>query len=247
MFRVLAVVVLFACGGKSVAPPPTPPAPAPPDAPAAPPAPPKVTYPGVPAGATGDQVAWVLDALVNHHGEVDPAELDKHFSAKFLAKVPPAQAAAVLHQLARQYVTLAIDGAHEDQGTLVLSATTAGGGKVRVIAAADATGKLDSLLFAPEDIHFASWDDARAALAAIAPHTQALVAELDKGACKPIHALAATDEMAIGSAFKLYVLLAPRRSHPRRQAQVGRLDRGAATTGRACRRASRRTTPPAPS
>lgn len=43
--------------------------------------------------------------------------------------------------------------------------------------------------------------------AALAPRAQLLVAALDQGACRPLQELAATDELAIGSSFKLYVLL----------------------------------------
>src|SRR5262245_2213657 len=85
-------VLLIACGGG-------PPAPAAPDPgagqaakPPAKPSPAKPSFPGAPATATGDALAWVLDAIVKRQGKVERAELEAHFDASFLAKVPVEQA-----------------------------------------------------------------------------------------------------------------------------------------------------------
>jgi beta-lactamase class A len=53
-----------------------------------------------------------------------------------------------------------------------------------------------------------SFEELAAALETLAPRTGFLAAELTGGACAPIHALRGDETFAIGSTFKLYVLLA---------------------------------------
>jgi len=201
----------MACGGGPPS-PPRPPAPAPQPASSLPaPVPAKPTFPGTPASASGQQLAWVLDTIVARHGKVERAELEAHFDAKFLAQVPSDQAVTVFAQMGAQLANLALAGVEGDD-TQIVARATAGDNKLQILLALDpATHKIATLAIradpdtAPRP---QSFDDALRTIATLAPKAQLLIAALDKGTCRPLQELAATDELAIGSSFKLYVLLA---------------------------------------
>src|ERR1700733_14698050 len=213
--RAIAVIpLLVACHSAApVAPATPPPAPARPP-PIAPLPPPPVAatpeFPGAPATPAGHALSWVLDGVVNHHGKLERAEIEAHFHPSFLAKVPIEQVLAVSAQLGDQMADIALTKVDGSALKLVAHATTRGK-KLRILIDVDpATSQIVGLLFQP-DVDLGpkptSYDDADKLLAAIAPHAQLLVAALDKGACTPIHALDAREELGIGSAFKLFVLL----------------------------------------
>ena len=65
----------------------------------------------------------------------------------------------------------------------------------------------------------AGWDAFDQQLAALAPQTAALTAELIDGACHPIHAMNADQPLASGSNFKLYIL-----GELARQVEAGQVD-----------------------
>jgi beta-lactamase class A len=201
--------LLIACGGGGAAPTPKPPVQAPPSAkPAAAPA--RPTFPGAPATPAGDQLAWVLDAIVNRHGKVSRAELEAHFHPSFLAKVPSEQAVTIFEQLSHQLAHLVIADV-QAAGERLVARVTAGGTRLRISLAIDPATKQILGLLVQKDTgtgqKLASFGEALRMVATLAPKAQLLVAALDKGACKPLQELAATDELAIGSTFKLYVLL----------------------------------------
>lgn len=210
MRTIVLAGLLIACGSGSAPPGPRP-APAPPPArPApAPPAVAKPTFPGAPATVTGDQLAWVLDAIIKRHGKLDRAELEAHFHESFLAKIPPDKALAIFEQLGAQLADLAIVEARADDAQLVARAT-AGGSKLRITLVVDpATKKISGFAIQRDDLppRPASFDEALRQVAELAPKAQLLVAALDNGACKPQQELAASEQLAIGSTFKLYILL----------------------------------------
>jgi beta-lactamase class A len=205
---------LLACGGGGAAPAPKPPAPTAPAAPVAKPglapAPAKAAFPGAPATPAGDQLAWVLDAIVSRQGKVDRAELEAHFHASFLAKVPVEQALTIFAQMARQLANLVIVEAKGTDEQLV-ARVTASGTKLRISLALDPASRQIAGLLIQRDVDESprpqSFEEAIRTIAGLAPKAQLLVAALDNGTCKPLQELAATDELAIGSTFKLYVLL----------------------------------------
>ncbi|MDX2088437.1 MAG: serine hydrolase [Kofleriaceae bacterium] len=220
--RTLALVVLgtlAGCGGASrptasptSAPPTSEAQPAP--APDAPPAatPTSARFPGIPAGPAGDQLAWLLDLLVNKAGKVDTAEIEQHFHATFLAQVPAAQVAPLFAQLGAQAKDLTIVEVKPTDANGLVARVQAGGEKMRVIIHVDAAAlhRIDGLLFQPDVTATppASFEEAERQLTALAPKARMLVAEVVKGTCKPIREVAPRAELAIGSTFKLYVLLA---------------------------------------
>lgn len=209
MHRALLVLVILGCGSS---PPPAKPAPPPPaPAPAPAPAPPAITFPGAPDTPAGKELAWALDVIAHHGGKVEQAELAKHFHASFLAQVPIEQVGKVFDALATQLGDIVLVDVKGDANLLVAHATGGGAKLVITLALDPASHQITGLLFKPDPDALAmpkSWDEAIAMTTALAPRAQLLVAALDKGACTPVHELAAKDELALGSTFKLYVLLA---------------------------------------
>jgi beta-lactamase class A len=203
MRLIVLAALLVACSAppapKPVAPPPARPA-----------EPPRATFPGAPVSPAGDQLAWVLDAIVHRHGAVDRAEVERHFHKSFLAKVPADKAVQIFGDMARQLGNLAITDVQSAADGLVAK-VTAGDTKLRVSLSIDLTSKqITGLLIGvdvPEAAPIASFEDAARTAAQLAPKASIYVAALDRGACKPQHELAGTQPLAIGSTFKLYVLL----------------------------------------
>src|SRR5512139_2413300 len=99
MRLIVLAVLLIACGGPATPTPSLPTAPPSASSPAAPPRPARATFPGVPATPAGDQLAWVLDAIVARHGKLDRAELEARFHPSFLAQVPVDLALQFFEQL----------------------------------------------------------------------------------------------------------------------------------------------------
>jgi beta-lactamase class A len=198
--------LLIACGGGA-APPPKP-APAP--APVAPAAPAKPTFHGAPTTPAGEQLAWVLDAIVKRGGKLERAELEAHFHASFLAQVPVDQALQIFQQMGTQLAGLQIADVQGEADQLV-ARVTAGESKLRISLALDPPTKKITGLLIERDVEagprLASFGEALRLAASLAPRAQILVAGLDEGSCVPLQELAASEQLAIGSTFKLYILL----------------------------------------
>ncbi len=174
----------------------------------APPAAPRVA--NVPPGLVGDQLAWVLDTIKN--GKVEAADIEAHFHASFLAKFPTAQLIAVLQGLGKELVGLEVVDSKSGGELSLVARAKVGDRTWRIIIALDPKNHLIAgLWFKPEPDEKAkpaSFEDAEKMLVALAPKARMLVAEVVNGTCKPIRQVAAKDQLAIGSTFKLYVLLA---------------------------------------
>src|SRR5437764_58624 len=103
MRTIVLAGLLIACGSPPPAPRPVPPAPRP-----APAKPAKAMFPGTPATPSGDQLAWVLDAIIKRHGKLERAELEAHFHPSFLAQIPADKALEIFGQMSTQLADLAI-------------------------------------------------------------------------------------------------------------------------------------------
>lgn len=206
----LSLSLLSACASRT-APAPTPaPEPTPIAAPEpAPAASEPALPPGFPDSPEGRQLAWVL-ATIRGGGKVEAADIEAHFHPSFLAQVPPAAAQAVFGQLAAQLGAFTVEGVVE-RGAALIARIAAGDVKLRAVLSVEpASGQIAGLLFAPDvdtSARPTSFGDAEAMLPTLAPRAQMLVASVEGGACKPLRAVAAGDRLAIGSTFKLYVLL----------------------------------------
>ena len=216
--RVLAVafLVLSGCGDKGGSAHSVPVPPPPPDAAAGADAAPAHAETPLPAGfpdsVAGHQLAWVLDVIVARHGVIAADEIQAHFHPTFLAQVPVDQAIGVFKQLGEQLGELAVDTVTEVTAGSVKARVSAQGEKLRIsLGIAPGTELIGGLLFQPDAELGAkptSFANAIEMLPTLAPRAQMLVAQLDKGACKPLHVVKGRDELAVGSTFKLYVLLA---------------------------------------
>lgn len=201
------VAVLVACGSSSK-PPPVEPAPAPPPVAPAPPA--KATFPGIPATVAGEHLAWILDAVANKQGVVAMADVTKRMHPTFLAQVP----AEKFVEVSKQLVALApieVKAADGNELALVAKLSTSQGALVAIVRVDEATKQVVGLLFKPDMDALPkpkTFEEALDMTGKLAPKAQLLVAALDKGTCKPLHATASKDQLAIGSAFKLWVLIA---------------------------------------
>ena len=197
------VIAVAACGSPAAVRPVAPVAAAPVVAPAIGAAP--ALRANIPDTAAGRQLAWILDILDRKRGELTRDEVEAHFDPAFLAKVSPDQVVVISSQLAPDFSGARVATARGDASALdvrIASATAKYDGKLAV----GASGLITGLLF--KRVVAESFDEIAALLPKLAPKVSLLVAELDGTTCKPIHAIHATDELAIGSAFKLYVLLA---------------------------------------
>jgi beta-lactamase class A len=201
----LLFACVAACGGAPAATPP----PTGPVAPAKPAPPAKASFPGAPVSPAGDQLAWVLDLIARRQGKVLRPELEQHFAPKFLADVPIAKAQEIFAQLGAQLTGLKIVDVQGTASALVAH-VVAGELKLQISLELDATQKIAGLVVRREGdggVALQSFGDALRAVGALAPKAQLLIAALDRGTCKPLHELGGTDQLAIGSTFKLYVLL----------------------------------------
>lgn len=151
----------------------------------------------------------MLDALVKRHGAVTRAEVDAHFHPLFLDQIAPDKLLAFFAQMGGQLTAVALGEVHGDANGLAAAATI-DGEKFQIVLAIDpASRQITTLAFRPDNTpRLKSFDEALRTIATLAPRAQLLVAALDKTGCHPLQELATTDELAIGSTFKLYVLLA---------------------------------------
>ena len=156
----------------------------------------------MPDNPAGHKLAWVLDLIAR--GTFDHAELEANFAASFLKAVPDEQMKLAIQQM--HGIELG-EVKTDPQGMQLGAHATLAGHKLKITMVLDPDQKISGLLFQPESTveKPASWDAVDAALKAAAPHAQLLAAGLD---CKAIHAVDPGTELAIGSTFKLYVLLA---------------------------------------
>jgi beta-lactamase class A len=207
----LVLAFVIACGSSSKSKPVepvVPPAPAP-VAPA-PVVTAKVTFPGAPATVAGEHLAWILDAIVNKDGVVVQADVEKRMHAKFLAQVPADKFVEISKSLIalRPIEVTSVKGSELE---LVAQLSTAKGPILAIVNVDAPTKQVAGLVFRPDMDALPkpkSFAEAIEMAEKVAPQGQLLVAALDKGTCKPLHATKSKQALAIGSTFKLWVLLA---------------------------------------
>ena len=204
---VLLALGLASCGGgaaktgSATSAPPTPAA-----APTS--AAPETATTAFPTTPAGRQLAWVL-AKLNAGKAVGDAELARHFSAGFLAQVPPAKLIAALTQVAAAGPLRLVGLLGSSSPTALVAHLDGAAGtsfKASIAVGATAPHLIGALLFQPYTATPVptSWSQVDAGLRALASHATMLATEV--GSSTPLHALQADTPGAIGSAFKLYVL-----------------------------------------
>jgi len=178
--------------------------------------PPAVPLPaGVPDSPAGHQLAWVLGAIAQPPGEADVAA---RFTPEFAAKVSAAKMVAIFTQVGAEIAPLAIDGVERGASAESLAVVVhpgksqahAGASKMRIAVRVESAEpyRIAGLLLSPvvEATAATSWDEVKAGLRAVAPQVGFLAAEITGGRCVSLADLDPKKPLALGSAFKLYVL-----------------------------------------
>lgn len=203
---ILLAALAAACGGGG--------APATPTTPATPVAP-DATPPGDPPAAVDEgptaeaTLTWVLEAIAS--GQVTEADIEARFAPSFLKQVPAAQVVQIMGALHVQLPPVKILK-QEGAAPLELSAlldTASGGVRVDIAMTKTAPRQIAGLLFKPASAEAPpkTYGDAVAQLDKAGAKNQLFVAELVKGKCEPRQNHNTTQSLAIGSTFKLWVLL----------------------------------------
>ena len=163
-----------------------------------------------PASPVGEALTWVLRAL---NGYVPTqAEITAELTADFLQQVPASDVGALLVQLsqARPWTLKELVGT-PTPSALVAVLSRADGQYWRLALVVDPAGHIGGAQIqqAPDlDPALATWEEVVAAVGALAPRANLLAATVDATGCTPLHALAMDENLALGSAFKLWVLAA---------------------------------------
>ncbi|HEY0839043.1 MAG TPA: serine hydrolase, partial [Vulgatibacter sp.] len=166
----------------------------------------------VPQTPAGERLAWYLKVMEDG-GRVDEPGVVASFTEDFLAKVPAADLVAGTRQLALQVGSLKLESVQEQSPYSLAATVRSGAGRLQVMVAVEResphrfTG-LRIVPARPERPRPSSWDAVDAELAALAPRTNLLAARIDGDRCEKLHARDPDAELAIGSTFKLWVLLA---------------------------------------
>lgn len=170
----------------------------------------------LPDTSVGRQLAWVLSALNERSTSLTEAEMVEHFSPDFLAAVPASQGIDVVQEFASLYGPFSFAGFAQPPTDTAALGTIIGraGDAFTVTISVEPTPphRINGLLFEPgaasaaTPVPVSSWGELDQRLGALASEVKFLAAEINDGTCRPVHALDAEREMAIGSAFKLYVL-----------------------------------------
>jgi beta-lactamase class A len=170
----------------------------------------------VPSTPVGDQLAWALEMLNSAARDLTAEVMQQRFTSQFLAAAPPAQTIPALRQFASgsgPFTLESFQSPPTDTSAVALLRGAGGAGFVLSIEVEAAAPHLISgLLVQPDTATSATptpltgWGDLDARLRALAPQVNVLAAELTDTGCAPVHALDADHELALGSAFKLYVL-----------------------------------------
>lgn len=159
---------------------------------------------GLPDTPEGRQLTWVFELLDARKAQAETTEVEGHFAASFLAAVPADKFLALGQQVAPGMAGAKVIKA-EMRGTQ-LRVRTAGSTRFDWSIDVDKDGKIEGLLVKPAPLAD-TMDEALAMVPKLAPKASLLIAELDGETCKPMHAVEENQELAVGSAFKLYVLL----------------------------------------
>ncbi len=169
----------------------------------------------VPDAPLGRQLTWFLRAVA----EVPLSQqvIRAHFDSGFLAKISPAQLNSVLAGLpaavgasvpssGASLIGLLSENPARDPDSL-LAVAAFGSATLTVDISVDGAGLISGLSLAPYQPPPASWAQADAELAGLAPDSSLLAARVSPGgSCTAVHQVAASAARPLGSMFKLFVL-----------------------------------------
>jgi hypothetical protein len=163
------------------------------------------------------QLHWVLALFNEHQGRVSPAEITARFHPIFLKQMTAEQVSGLFLQLYTQLGALKQENLEPLVSPApgvqtVVAHTSSAKGKIRIVLSIDEpTGQINGFFIQPDSnppkIPL-SLEEADSMLKSLATDPGLLVAEVKDGQCQPVHQLNATQPLAMGSTFKLYILLA---------------------------------------
>lgn len=159
-----------------------------------------VTIPDTPAGT---QLRWVLDAIPR--APLTESELKAHLTPAYYAQVPPDQ----INQVFQSLAGLTLISVSDARPTEIEAKAAAGSNEFTISLSVDGTGKISGLLFkpiTPPKPVPTGWAEIDRRLAAVAPQTGFMAAEITGNSCRTVHAVAPGKARPLGSMFKLYVL-----------------------------------------
>lgn len=161
----------------------------------------------------GRQFAWVLDRLNKGGTGMTEPEVSERFHEEFLDAVPVRQLIGVFEQLAAIGPFRSGEYSKSPDGLearAILSAASGDRLELTIRVEPNPPHTIVGLLFQPAaagtPAALASWDELDRRWSALAPAANLLAAAVVDGDCVPVHALNPELRLAIGSAFKLYIL-----------------------------------------
>ncbi len=167
----------------------------------------------LPATPVGKRLQWVLDALNSASVQLTAADVTVAFAPSFLAQLSIDQLNTALQQVAAAGPFTVVSYTPVPGGFQAEARIDGPTASLSVGIAVDATApnRIAGLLFkpvtsGPSAAPIGSWDEVDTALRGLVPEPSMLAAEIKVGRCAPMHTLGASQSLAIGSAFKLYVL-----------------------------------------
>ncbi|HUR50316.1 MAG TPA: serine hydrolase [Acidimicrobiales bacterium] len=157
-------------------------------------------------GPAASQLRWVLSRLGEGASE---SELRQHFAAAFLEAVPADKLNPILVQVGAEG-PFDVETV-EPNGPTALSVTLKGprhGVAISIAVEPEPPHLITGLFFKPVErrVQSANFDELVAALRKAAPEVTFLAADVVDGQCRTVHAVDPDKALALGSAFKLYVL-----------------------------------------
>ena len=160
----------------------------------------------------GGQLGWVLEALNRH--DLTEEEVARHFTSSFTDKASASQIIAFFGKVrtaAEGGWTLVRTG--NEANTQMVALITAGAQElaVQILVEADPPHLIKELSLNPTeppsvDDPPGSWAELQKELAGEASQVSLLAAEVTGGSCEPVFGFGEDRALAIGSAFKFYVL-----------------------------------------
>ena len=178
------------------------------------PSPPNATLPGTPAGI---QLQWIIDVINSVEPLPTTAQIADHFAAGFLSQVPASQILDIFKQFQLQLAPVKLVELIGIATPLAIDAVINGNANTNLIASLtvdeQAPNKITGLTFTPysdatpEIEPIANWEDLEQLFAAAGSLYSIHAAEyLGNGDIAVLHNANPEALLAIGSAFKLYVL-----------------------------------------
>jgi beta-lactamase class A len=153
----------------------------------------------------------LLDLVNTRGGAADAEELRQHFHESFLAVILIEEVQSFLLSVAEAAPLTVEEQVLDEEGLTLRALVSSSEGPLEVFVQVDAStglivGLTIGLALDLETGRPQSWPEVDATVAGLAPEAQYLVASVGAGGCEPLHARQADTPLAIGSAFKLYVL-----------------------------------------